>query len=61
MAETDFRVSRQKTSLRVLVEEQIRRAILLGHYRPGERLPERALGEMTGVGRTSVREALRQL
>src|SRR5690606_2360279 len=35
--------------------------ILVGKFRPGERLPERELCEMTGVSRTLVREALRQL
>lgn len=33
----------------------------MGRFRPGERLPERELCEMTGVSRTLVREALRQL
>nr|WP_231852670.1 GntR family transcriptional regulator [Bordetella petrii] len=41
--------------------ESIRNAILVGRFRPGERLPERELCEMTGVSRTLVREALRQL
>ena len=33
----------------------------MGRFKSGERLPERALCEMTGVSRTLVREALRQL
>lgn len=47
--------------LRHSVTESIRNVILLGHFLPGERLPERELCEMTGVSRTLVREALRQL
>jgi DNA-binding GntR family transcriptional regulator len=43
------------------VTESIRNAILVGRFRPGERLPERELCEMTGVSRTLIREALRQL
>lgn len=61
MSENDFRVPRRSASLRVLVEEQLRRAILVGRFGPGDRLVERELCEMLGVGRTSVREALRQL
>jgi DNA-binding GntR family transcriptional regulator len=44
-----------------LVEEKLRTAILTGHFAPGQRLVERELSETFGVGRTSVREALRQL
>jgi GntR family transcriptional regulator, transcriptional repressor for pyruvate dehydrogenase complex len=41
---------------------QIENAIAQGNYRAGDRLPnERALAEMIGVGRGSVREALRVL
>ncbi|MDO9023664.1 GntR family transcriptional regulator [Zwartia sp.] len=58
---TDFKVPRAAAVLRHSVTESIRNAILLGHFQPGERLPERELCEMTGVSRTLVREALRQL
>lgn len=41
---------------------QIKDAVENGQFRPGDRLPsERELAEMFGVGRTSVREALRAL
>ncbi len=57
----DFRVSRPTTPLRHNVTESIRMAIAVGRFRAGERMPERDLCEMTGVSRTLVREALRQL
>lgn len=59
--QTDFKVQRVASVLRHSVTESIRNAILVGRFRPGERLPERELCEMTGVSRTLVREALRQL
>lgn len=41
---------------------QIRRAILSGQYRPGDRLPtERAMAQQFGVSRVTVRDALRAL
>src|SRR5581483_1902255 len=44
------------------VEHQIRSAILSGRFKQGERLPSEAqLTEMFGVGRSTVREALRSL
>jgi DNA-binding GntR family transcriptional regulator len=61
MAVTDFQISRQAATLRTLVEGKVRSAILSGHFKPGQRLVERELCELIGVGRTSVREALRQL
>jgi len=57
----DFRVKRAATTMRQSVTESIRQAIALGHYKAGDRMPERDLCEMTGVSRTLVREALRQL
>ncbi len=47
--------------LRQQVESVLRRAIIDGRLEPGRRLTERELMEMTGVSRTLVREALRQL
>lgn len=42
-----------------LVVEQVRTAINLGRFKPGERLPtERELAEMLRVSRTTVREAM---
>lgn len=44
------------------IADQIREAIYTGEVRPGERLPaERDLMQQFGVGRTTVREALRVL
>ena len=56
-----FKVRRVAAVLRHSVTESIRNAILMGRYRPAERLPERELCELTGVSRTLVREALREL
>ena len=61
MSNSDLLITRQTTTLRTLVEEKLRTAILTGHFAPGQRLVERELSETLGVGRTSVREALRQL
>jgi len=60
-ADGNFKVQRVAAVLRHSVTESIRNAILLGRFRPGDRLPERELCELTGVSRTLVREALRQL
>jgi DNA-binding GntR family transcriptional regulator len=60
-AKPDFRVEKIAAPLRQSVTESIRYAIALGHFNGGDRLPERSLCEMTGVSRTLVREALRQL
>lgn len=57
----DFRVERVAAPLRHSVTESIRYAIATGHFKAGERLAERELCEMTGVSRTLIREALRQL
>lgn len=59
--EGDFKVHRVAAVLRHSVTESIRNAILARRFQPGDRLPERELCEMTGVSRTLVREALRQL
>lgn len=58
---TSFRVEKVAAPLRHSVTDSIRNGIALGYFKAGERLPERALCEMTGVSRTLVREALRQL
>jgi DNA-binding GntR family transcriptional regulator len=60
-ANADFKVQRVAAVLRHSVTESIRNAIMAGRFHPGEHLPERELCEMTGVSRTLVREALRQL
>jgi len=61
MADFNLQVPRQAATLRLLVENKLRSAIAAGHFKPGQRLIERELCEQIGVGRTSIREALRQL
>lgn len=58
---SSLRVQRVQVTLRQQVLELLRNAILEGRFKPGERLIERELCELTGVSRTSVREALRHL
>lgn len=46
----------------IYVVEQVLKSLKTGDLKPGDRLPtESKLGELTGVGRTSVREALAAL
>lgn len=54
-------VDRPAKTLRQLVLEKMREAILTMKFRPGERLVERALCERLGVSRSVVREVLRHL
>jgi DNA-binding GntR family transcriptional regulator len=61
MEDQDLQIPRQSATLRLLVEEKLRSAIASGRFKPGQRLVERELCEQLGVGRTSIREALRQL
>jgi GntR family transcriptional regulator, trigonelline degradation regulator len=58
---TGMRVVRNTVTLRQQVLEVLRNGILSFQFKPGDRLIERELCEMTGVSRTSVREALRHL
>lgn len=52
----------QATSTYELVVDQVRRAIHLGRFLPGDKLPpERELARQLGVSRTTVREAVRVL
>jgi DNA-binding GntR family transcriptional regulator len=48
-------------SLGTQAVENLRQAIIDGHFAPGARLTERELCEVLGVSRTIVRESLRQL
>ncbi|CAN7440244.1 GntR family transcriptional regulator [Rhizobium sp. LjRoot30] len=57
----NFKVTKTAAPLRHSVTESIRNSIAAGIYKAGDRLTERDLCEMTGVSRTAVREALRQL
>lgn len=57
----DYRVVRIAAPLRQSVVESLRDALGSGRFMPGERLTEKGLCELTGVSRTLIREALRQL
>lgn len=59
--EQALRIERPDEPLRERVVRAVRQAILSGALLPGRRLTERELIELTGVSRTSVREALRHL
>src|SRR5260221_4361715 len=56
-----FRISREGQSLRSMTVASLRKAILSLHLKPGEKLTERELCELTGVSRPLMREALRDL
>jgi DNA-binding FadR family transcriptional regulator len=54
----EFKV-RQVVRLRVQVEQQLKEAILLGQFAPGDKLPpETELAQQFGVSRPTIREAL---
>jgi DNA-binding GntR family transcriptional regulator len=59
--DADLFIERSSVSLRQKVIEALRQAITDGRFPPGSRLIERELCALTGVSRTSVREALRHL
>lgn len=61
MVNPDLRVAAVAAPLRMQLVDTLRRAILGFRFKPGERLVEREICELTGVSRTSLREALRQL
>lgn len=54
-------IEKSAAPLRHNVVDALRTAIIEGRLAPGQRLIERELIEMTGVSRTVIREALRQL
>ena len=56
-----FKVNRNPITLREIVLDKLRGAILNFQLLPGDRLVERDLCDRLGVSRTSVREALRHL
>ncbi|WUH98904.1 GntR family transcriptional regulator [Spirillospora sp. NBC_00431] len=57
----DLRIDRPAETVPQLVVRRVRQAILEGTLLPGRRLTERELMELTGVSRTSIREAVRHL
>jgi len=56
-----LRVERNPAPVRTQVIDNLRQAIIDSRFLPGQRLIERELVELTGVSRTSIREALREL
>ena len=51
----------QSMPLRDAVFQSLRKAILTGKIKPGERLTEVRLGKLLGTSRTPIREAIRML
>lgn len=56
-----MKVHRIVAPVRRQVADQIRAAIIESHFKPGQRLTERELTDLTGVSRPTIREALQQL
>lgn len=56
-----MKVTRIPAPVRQQVIDHLRDAIVEMQFRPGQRLTERELTEMTGVSRPTIREALQQL
>ncbi|MFC4241884.1 GntR family transcriptional regulator [Gryllotalpicola reticulitermitis] len=61
MAEMNLMVAQVEESIPARVVRVVRQAILDGVLAPGRRLTERELCELTGVSRTSIREAILHL
>jgi DNA-binding GntR family transcriptional regulator len=59
--DSGMKISSVAAPVRHQVAASFRTAILNGRFKPGVRLIEKELCELTGASRTSVREALRQL
>jgi DNA-binding GntR family transcriptional regulator len=57
----DLRIAHSPTTLRELVTEKMRQAIISGRFNGGDRLVERTLCDQLGVSRSVVREAIRYL
>lgn len=55
------RIEQAPRTLRDIVQDRMRTAIIEGHFAPGARLIERPLCEQLGVSRTVVRETIRYL
>lgn len=56
-----LRIENAPQTLRDIVQERMRAAIIEGHFAPGERLVERPLCDQLGVSRTVIRETIRFL
>ncbi|HEY0214404.1 MAG TPA: GntR family transcriptional regulator [Paenirhodobacter sp.] len=59
--EPSLRIAQPPQTLREIVTERMRDAILSGYFKSGQRLVERTLCDQLGVSRTVVRETLRYL
>ena len=57
----DLKIETPPQTLREIVLERMRGAILSGRFKSGERLVERTLCDQLGVSRSVVREAIRYL
>lgn len=55
------KIDKTALTLRDIVQERMREAIIDGHFAPGERLVERPLCDQLGVSRTVIRETIRYL
>ncbi len=55
------KIDKAPQTLRDIVQERMRSAIIEGHFAPGERLIERPLCDQLGVSRTVIRETIRFL
>ncbi|KAG1648046.1 putative HTH-type transcriptional regulator YdfH [Nymphon striatum] len=55
------RIDTAPQTLRDIVQDRMRTAIIGGHFAPGERLVERPLCDQLGVSRTVIRETIRYL
>jgi DNA-binding GntR family transcriptional regulator len=58
---TLLKIDKAPQTLRDIVQDRMRTAIIEGHFAPGERLVERPLCEQLGVSRTVIRETIRFL
>lgn len=58
---TLLKIDTAPQTLRDIVQDRMRTAIIEGHFAPGERLVERPLCEQLGVSRTVIRETIRFL
>jgi GntR family transcriptional regulator, trigonelline degradation regulator len=56
-----FQTASADLTLRDCAQHLVREAILDGHFRPGQKLVERELSELTGVSRSILRECLSHL
>ncbi|MFO1074434.1 MAG: GntR family transcriptional regulator [Geminicoccaceae bacterium] len=56
-----LRIETPPATLRTMALERLRRAIISGVFKPGQRLVERALCDQLGVSRSVIREVIRHL